>query len=175
MLSEIQQELFNCLQEFGFVRRSRTDDAVFISDAPRRNEAEPLLSVAQRLTKMGYIITQTDHRLWKINLDDKRFQALFPHISDEKDRPFPVDFSASLTIYELACLLSAHPVAWEQQPKPMLCRIIKHADSATEMNQMAPILLGECAERLRRGEPLPSEAAGLLFQLSVRPQRRNQP
>ena len=111
MLSEIQQELFNYLQEFGFVRRSRTDDALFISDAPRRNEAEPLLSVAQRLTKMGYVITQTDHRLWKINLDNKRFQALFPHISDEKDRPFPVDFSASLAIYELACLLSAHPVA----------------------------------------------------------------
>ncbi|HNX62232.1 MAG TPA: hypothetical protein PKN45_06280 [Candidatus Limiplasma sp.] len=175
MLSEIQQELFDCLHEIGFVRRSRTDDALFICDAPRRNETQQLLPVTQRLTKMGYVITQTENRLWKIDLNDERFQSLFPHISDERIIPFPVDCPASLTIYELACLLSAHPVAWDLQPRPMLCRIVKHTDSVSEMNRMAPMLLEECAERLRGGEPLPSEAAGLLFMLTVHPQRRIQP
>lgn len=165
MLAEIQQELFACLGEHGFVRRSRSDDALFISDAPRDAEAQTLSTIEQKLMHAGFEILPAQNRLWKINLNDQRFHALFPKISQKRKPSFPVDLSTYLAVYELACILAAHAAVWEEQPRPMLYRIVKHSDSVAEMNRCATDLLENSAFRLRGGQPLPSEAAELLFRL----------
>ncbi|MDD3214264.1 MAG: hypothetical protein PHY64_11350 [Eubacteriales bacterium] len=158
-----QRELAALIGPSAFVRRAKTDDALYISDAPRRLPPEALILLEETLNKNEFCCRITNRGLWEIDLADERLLALlhsYPHGSNPK---IPKD-NALLPAYALIRLLQKHPAPWAKQPRGPIRAILKRMNlSQAEMNPVLQPLLETCAERLRKGLPLPSEAATALM------------
>ena len=142
----------------GFLRVCDSPEALWVSDAPRRQSPAERAACAERLTALGCTVSERDG-LWLISPGDERLQACFGSVCAPC---FPSD-DGLLPIYELARLLSAHEAPWGDQPRAMLLALLKHGDTPTRLAKQCERTLAECAVLLRARRALPSAAANWLF------------
>ncbi len=145
-----------------FVRLAVDDDALLVSDAPRRMDADALAEAIGRLQAEGYVAWVTERGLLAIDWGERRW-----HIWEERGRicsepTLPSDETLHAP-YALARLLWAHPAPWHEQPRTLLRELVKAAARREGIVRIAPTMLTVCAERLRRHETLPTAAAWLVI------------
>jgi hypothetical protein len=145
-----------------FVRFAAEDDALLVSDAPRRMVAEALADAVARLTAAGYLCRVTERGLLAIDWNETRWAAFAARHSAGGWPPWPHD-EALHACYALVRLLLLHPAPWAAQPRPLLRALVKALARRGGLCKAAPALLAACARRLRRHEALPSAGAGLIL------------
>ncbi|MCE5343443.1 MAG: hypothetical protein LLF96_07665 [Eubacteriales bacterium] len=156
-----QAELVALLKPECFLHRSRSDDAFFVTDAPRRLAQTQLAALAKDLMLRGYLPRLTPSGLWQIDLADKRFRSIADEIKPACSLALPQE-DVRMDAYALAQLLYRHPAPWETQPKEPLRALLKRYDHPAEFAACARLQLESCAALLRRHLPLPSAAATVL-------------
>lgn len=144
-----------------FVRLCATDDALLVSDAPKRMDAQALQAAITRLEQAGYTASIVPRGLLAIDWNETRWQAFSDRYAASGEPVFPQDEKLH-SVYELARLMRLHPVRLARQPKPMLRALAKAACRKGGLVACAPNALVACAQRLRLHEALPSAAMGLL-------------
>ena len=161
MIEPLRREL-SALLPGAFVRRAAGEDALFVTDAPRRLETAARQAELAAMAEAGFCVSVTDNCLWSIDLTEARWRALVL----EPQWPMPCAFPAEVrlhAVYRLARLLAAHPAPWPQQPLQPLRAVFKRLDAPQELMRVAPELTAHCARLLRKGQSLPSAAAGPLW------------
>jgi len=158
-----QKELAALLGDGCFLRRAKDDGALFVTDAPRRFAPEKLSAVEAALKARGFCCSLTPRALWRVDLAQARYVNLFTAYRYAEPPPFPAD-ERLMRVYALARLLAAHPAPWEEQPPELLRALLKRCGRPAELLQIAPRVLETCARSLREHRPLPSAAAGMLYQ-----------
>ena len=146
----------------GFLRLYGQDSFLYISDAPRRVASGRLHTMQKAMREQGFVTQITENNLLLIDLQPIRWRMLlaaFPRFGIE---PFPQD-DRLLAVYALARLLSRHPSPLEQQPMEPVRAVLKRYGQTDSLPAIAPRLIGLCAERLRRKQPLPSALADVLY------------
>ncbi len=156
-----QKELAALLGGGCFLRRMDSNEALFITDAPRRFDQTSLREKQSQLIQSGFTCTEQKNGLWQIDLTDLRYQQIFHQFCMDSMPAFP-NSSAMLDIYTLIRLLTLHPAPWHIQPRNMLREILKQSNNPSATIQAAPQWIAQCAVLLRKHQPLPSAAAGLL-------------
>ncbi len=162
MIEPLRREL-SALLPGAFVRRAAGEDALFVTDAPRRLETAARQAALAAMAEAGFCVSATDNGLWSVDLTEGRWRTLVL----EPQWPMPCAFPAEVRlhgVYRLARLLAAHPVHWAQQPRAMVRAVRKRLDTPQALLQTAPEFTAQCAELLRMGRPLPTSAAGPLWQ-----------
>lgn len=157
-----QQEVRVLLGSGCFVRRAASDDALFVSDAPRLFLPDARAIAEQRLVLAGFCVWQTERGLWAIDLDESRWLALVSSLACRVPVGLPSDARLH-GVFALARLLWAHPCEWSRQPREPLRALLKCFDQPEKLIRLAPELLELCAGRLRKGIPLPAAGAKWLF------------
>ncbi len=146
-----------------FLRRSRDDDALWVSDQPRRvRDAGTLEKLACELAEIG-IVCRTDEatRLWRMDLSDEAYAELADKLPRTPPK-FP-DNDRLLDAYALCRLLLGKPSPIGIQPLCPLRAVLKRFDgNAAPMLALISSLHESCAELIRRKMPLPSAAGGVL-------------
>lgn len=142
-----------------FVRVCADDGALWVSDAPRLGAA--LSPLEAQLKKQGVVVLpDASKNLWRLDWTPEAWLnrlEILPH------QPPPLPVEAELhPAYALCRLLLMHPAPLEDQPMEMVRRVLKLTAKEKALKRAAPALQGLCAQRLRRGEPLPSAAGGIL-------------
>jgi hypothetical protein len=155
-----QEELAALLGAACFLRRSRSDEAFFITDAPRRLAQSQLALLTSELTRYGYVIRLTPRGLWQIDLGEDRLRALVATLLPSGALLIPAQ-SERLDVYALTQLLYLHPAPWDAQPKEPLRALLKRYDRPAEFADCARKQLENCAELLRLHLPLSSAAANV--------------
>lgn len=161
MIEPLRREL-SALLPGAFVRRAAGEEALFVTDAPRRLEPGKRGAAANAMAEAGFQISETANGLWTVDLTDTRWRALLL----EPQWPFTCAFPAEVRlhgVYQLARLLAAHPTFWPEQPLEPIRAVLKRLDAPQTLVQVAPDILAQCAILLRKGKPLPSAAAGPLW------------
>ena len=161
MIEPLRREL-SALLPGAFVRRAAGEEALFVTDAPRRLETAARQATLEAMAAAGFCIVCTDNGLWSVDLTDARWRALVLDPQWPMRCAFPTEVRL-LGVYQLARLLAAHPAPWPQQPLQPLRAVFKRLDTPQELMRVAPELIAECAGLLRKGEPLPAAAAGPLW------------
>lgn len=157
-----RQELAALTGSRAFVRRAKTDDAMYVSDAPRRLEKDALSLLEYQLNQNGFDCHVTENGLWKIDLTDSRLFALLHTYPDAENADIP-EKNEDLPVYGLFRILKKHPAPWKRQPREIIRALLKRMDQPREeMNRISQPILEICAEKLRKGMTLPSEAAPML-------------
>ena len=158
-----QAELRALLSEGCFLRRATTDDALFVTDLPRRQTDQALASVQTRMDDSGFRIVLSQNGLWLIDLSERRWQALATAWQAQSKCAFPQQTELH-AVYMLYRLLSAHPAPWPEQPREPLRALLKRYNQSNELLRLTLEMQQTFAERLRKHLPLPSSGAGLLCQ-----------
>lgn len=161
-LAAAQAALFEGLNASGgscFVRVCRDDGALWVSDAPRLGMA--LSPFKARLEEQGVaVLPDALNGLWRLDwtleMWQRRLEPL-PHTPP----PLPVDADLH-PAYALCRLMLTHPSPLERQPMAMVRRVAKLTAKEEALKRCVPALHGLCAQRLRKGEPLPSAAGAIL-------------
>ncbi|MFH1512255.1 MAG: hypothetical protein ABIG45_02755 [Bacillota bacterium] len=155
------QELRRILGKQGFLRLYGQDQTLYVSDAPRRVPKETLERIQHTMREHGFAAETDSANLLCIDLQPARWKELlysFPHLGGV---PFPDDERLHV-VYALARLLSRHPAEFELQPMELIRAALKQYGRKDGLIALAPQMLARCAEKLRRGEPLPSGLSHVL-------------
>lgn len=160
-LLHLQEQAFRLLRESGqpcFLRISKTDDCLWVTDLPRRIES--LADVEQSLADLG-LCCRLDpaSRLWHIDLATERYASL-ASLLPTNPPPFPADESLH-EAYALCRLLLSHPAELATQPLEPVRAILKWL-TFPELCPFPASLSGQCAALLRLGQPLPHLGGQLL-------------
>ena len=112
---------------------------------------------ADDVQDMALIYQGGSHRLdWTAEAWRSRLEGL-------PAQPPPLPANEELhPAYALCRLLLMHPAPLERQPMEMVRRVLKLTAQDGALKRAIPALHGLCAQRLRRGEALPSAAGGIL-------------
>lgn len=145
-----------------FVRFLDSEDALLISDAPRRLPPEMLLSAENALRRGGWVVDGGDRSLWRLDWSPDRWRTEIERLTQEPPTPLPTQ-ETLWEPYALARLLAAHPAPPATQPVAMLRPMLQRWEKPAALLAIVPRLLQESAERLRKHRPLPTAGAGLLF------------
>ena len=156
------QELRDILGENGFLRLYGTDDAIFISDVPRRVNAEVLTHIRHMMQEQGFTVQITTGNLLLMDLSQARWEQLLSSFQNAKPIPFPDDDRLT-DVYTLIRLLMRHPSALQEQPKELIRAALKRYPEKDGFPKLAPLLLEQCAIRLRHHAPLPSALADVMY------------
>lgn len=151
-----------------FVKLAEGDDALLVSDAPRRMVAGALREAIDRLQAEGYVAWITERDLLAIDWDEKRWHAFCEPRQTCETLTIPSDATRH-ALYALARLLAAHPAPRKEQPLTLLRALVKAATRKDGLLKIAPAMLATCAVRLRQRETLPSAAAWLAVQALHKP------
>lgn len=163
-LQKAQEAIYQALRASGaegsFLRLSRDDQALWVTDLPRRrvplDEAEALLNALN-------VECALDERtgLWRLNWTLAGWMNALASLPTEppalpkEDELHPA--------YALCRLLLFHPAPLERQPMERLCQMAKLAQGPREaLMRSLPACYGDAAARLRLGQPLPSAAGRIL-------------
>ena len=144
-----------------FVKLCDTDDALLVSDAPKRMDGQALAGALTRLAQAGYTAQTTPRGLLAIDWTESRWQELFEQNITAGEPALPQN-EALHACYALATLLLLHPAPPAQQPKLLLRNLLKAACRKGGLAAAAPPMLAACAQRLRMHQALPTAAASLL-------------
>lgn len=145
-----------------FVRVADGEDALFVSDAPRRLPPHAWDIARLRLENAGYTAQSTENGLLAVDWDEARWRLWRDACADAEPAAFPGD-KTLWPAYALAALLARHPAPWETQPRELLRAAVKATFTPSLIPQTAKVMYGICAQRLRLGLPLPSAAAGAFW------------
>jgi len=155
------QELQEILGTNGFLHLYGQDQVLFVSDAPRRISQEALARIRRTMTAQGFTAQISPSNLLLIDLQPGRWERLlcsFPHAEAVS---VPAD-DRWLDVYALARLLMRHPSALENQPMEMIRAVFKRYARKDGLPVLTPLLLSQCAQKIRCREPLPSALADIL-------------
>jgi hypothetical protein len=161
LMNPLPQEELAALMDGCLLHRARSDDALYVSDAPRRLPEAKLGVLETSLSQHGFVCVRTERGLWKIDLSAARYRRLYEAFGNPAPVPFPAD-ERNLDVYALTRLLTAHPAPRKAQPMEPLRAVLKRYARPAELRTLAARLLPDCAERLRKHQSLPYAAAGLL-------------
>ena len=161
MIEPLRREL-SALLPGAFVRRAKGEEALFVTDAPRRLEAAARGAAANAMAEAGFQFCETENGLWAVDLTDIRWRTLLLEPPWPCACAFPEEVRLH-GVYQLARVLAAHPAPWSQQPREALRAVLKRLDAPQALIQTAPEITAQCAVLLRKGKPLPSAAAGPLW------------
>ena len=162
-LAAAQKELYQELCQKGggkcFVRICSDDGALWISDVPRLGIDLPALR--ERLERRGLaVLPDASRALCRL---DWTAEAWRSRLEGLPAQPPPLPANEELhPAYALCRLLLMHPAPLERQPMEMVRRVLKLTAQDGALKRAIPALHGLCAQRLRRGEALPSAAGGIL-------------
>ena len=156
-----QSELMSLMGNERFVRRANDDDVFWVSDTPRREPEEACHNLEKRLFAQGFTVATTDTALWRIDLTEDRWGVMLDHVAPMLPVALP-QMEKYMPVYALSRLLYAHPCTWQEQPKSLLRAILKWLDQPETLLRSIPSLQEACAERLRKGQPLPYVGCGML-------------
>lgn len=159
-LREAQAGVFSALQTGApcFLRICLTDDALWVSDLPRR--LQDVSAVKEALLGLG-VGCREANGLWKLDWLPERYAALAEALPKAVP-PLPWD-GALHEAYALCRLLLIHPAPVPQQPVEPVRAVLKLPQKpAGEQLQAIRALAGQCAAGLRMHRPLPTMAGGLL-------------
>lgn len=151
---------YKALRSFGpcFLRACATSDALWVTDLGRRMPDAAL--AAEALEPLGIVVNPDEKtRLWKLDWTAARYQTLGDQLPRDLP-PFPGD-PALEEVYALCRLLLLHPAPFPEQPLEPVREILKLERAAAALPVIRRVH-GDCAAALRRGEPLPFLAGGLL-------------
>lgn len=151
-----------------FVRLAEGNDALLVSDAPRRMVAGALQEAIDRLQAEHYVAWVTARNLLAIDWDEKRWRAFCERRQTCETLTIPSD-ETQHALYALARLLTVHPAPCNEQPLTLLRALVKAATRKDGLLKIAPAMLATCAVRLRRRETLPSAAAWLAVRALHKP------
>ena len=155
------QELRRILNGRGFLRLHGQDQTVFVSDAPRRLALDALAEIRLTMETRGFCSRVSPSGLLWVDLHPLRWEALLYAYRPAAALPFP-DRVALMDVYELTRLLLRHPSPFHEQPMEPIRAMLKSVGRKNGPERLAPAMLKQCAERLRRKAPLPSALAGIL-------------
>ena len=155
------RELQDMLGGRAFLRLYGPDTFVYVSDAPRRVTPDDLARIRVSMREKGFETQTGESGLLLIDLQPSRWERLLSAFPHAVTPPFPND-DRLLRPYALLRLLQLHPAAWEDQPMELIRAAVKHLGRKNGFAVLAPRLLEQCAQRLRRKEPLPSALADVL-------------
>ena len=143
-----------------FVRVCDRDDALWVSDLPRRladcSEAE------KRLKREGFAVRlDADSRLWYVDWSRERWQQMLEGLSNEM--PSLPSQEAYHEVYALCRLYLLHPSGLEAEHLPAVRRAIKLTAAQQGQGLRAVRSLHEeAARQLREGKNI-AHAAGLVL------------
>ena len=157
MLTASKTELKELLADKAFIRISDDDAALFISDAPRRLEAEHLEKVIQQLSLREYVAWATPEQMLLIDWSISRWGSWQQKTQTCSLPPFPTSVEV-YPIYSLARLLAAHPTPLEHQPLALVRKILKAQSQKVDLISFSNKQIETCAYRLRRKETLQAAA-----------------
>lgn len=164
MLERIERDARAALDgERCFLRRSFTDDALWVSDLPRRTgDTDVLRDIERRLMRLDIQCRTYDGSgLWRLDLTMDGYAALVRGLPLAPP-PLPID-DALHPAYALCRLLCLHPAPLHAQPLEPLRAALKRMDGAPQaMLQIIQPTHIRCAELLRLKQPLPSAMGGAL-------------
>ena len=156
------EELRNILGPNGFLRLYGQDRFLYVSDAPRRVPRETLARLQYTMRETGFAVETGPSDLLLIDLQPSRWERLLSSFPLAEAAPFPDD-GRLLDVYALMRLLMRHPSAFELQPMDPVRAVLKRYSLRDGLPALAPRLIAQCAQRLRRKAPLPSALANVLF------------
>jgi hypothetical protein len=156
------REIREILGDKGFLRLYGQDTFLFVSDLPRRVSPDALAAAGKSLRECGFIAQVDLHKLLLIDMQPARWKALLESFQAAEATPFPQDETLH-RVYALARLLMRHPSDFARQPMDMIRAAMKQYASEEGLPKFAPQLHARCAEKLRRGDALPSALAKVLF------------
>lgn len=156
------EELRNMLGRNGFLRLHGQDRFLYVSDAPRRVPPKTLAQLQYTMREAGFAVETAPSNLLLIDLQPYRWEELLNSFPSAEAAAFPGD-DRLLDVYALVRLLKRHPSALEVQPMDMIRAVFKNYRGKDGLPVLAPKLLSQCAERLRRNAPLPSALADVLI------------
>lgn len=143
-----------------FVRLSDHNDALWVSDLPRRTNVHD--ETADQLRQAGYDVKlDQTARLWLIDWTGDRWQELLAGLPE--NCPSLPDEEALHEAYALCRLWLMHPSALNEEHLPMLRRIVKlTAQPKDRLIRSIRALHEETAVLLRRKKSLPHAAGRVL-------------
>lgn len=156
------EELRNMLGSNGFLRLYGQDQFLYVSDAPRRVSRETLARLQYTMRETGFTAETGPSDLLLIDLQPSRWERLLRSFSHAEAALFPGD-GRLLDVYALMRLLMRHPSAFELQPMDPVRAVMKRYTQRDGLPALAPLLIAQCAERLRRKAPLPTALADVLY------------
>ncbi len=156
------QELRRILGKQGFLRLCGQDRYLFVSDAPRRVSKETLERIQHTMREHGFSAETDSANLLCIDLQPARWRELLDSFPRVVGMPFPDDERLH-GVYALARLLSRHPAEFELQPMELIRMALKQYGRKDGLIALAPRMHARCAEKLRRGEPLPSGLSHVFY------------
>lgn len=154
-------EIAVILGERVFVRISASEDALFVSDAPRRMTPNALETVSVALNGLGYSVWVLQNNMMAIDWDETRWVRWAESIAGESVDTFPTEPSL-WPVYRLYRLLDAHPAPFAKQPRAPMRELLKRDDRPQEWAMRTHNIRRACAAMLRKHQPLPVAAKGLL-------------
>jgi hypothetical protein len=155
------RELREILGGRAFLRLYGPDTFVFVSDAPRRVTAEELAQIRHSMREKGFDTQESESGLLLIDLQSSRWDGLLNAFPRAGKLPLPKDDRLA-QLFALHRLLRLHPSAFQNQPMEPVRAVMKQFGRKDGLPALAPRLLEQCAQRLRRNEPLPSALADVL-------------
>lgn len=155
------REIREILGDQGFLRLYGQDQFLYISDAPRMVSGDTLTRMQNTMRERGFIVQTDPSDLLLIDLRPERWEALLNTFQSAAAAAFPQD-ERLIGVYALARLVSRHPSDFARQPMDMIRSVLKQYGIKDGLPTLAPKLYTRCAEKLRRGEPLPSALANAL-------------
>ncbi|MDD3334791.1 MAG: hypothetical protein PHI98_04650 [Eubacteriales bacterium] len=161
-LTREQSAVYRAVSAYGscFVKACATDDALWVCDLPRRmSELEEPENELKALGVCCHLDPKT--RLWLLDWDANSYRLLEERLP--KAPPPTLKNPQWAEAYALCRLLLLHSAPLEEQPMTMIRQTMK-LPTRPENEQIRAIrtLHGQCAQRLRLREALPSLAGGLL-------------
>ncbi len=144
-----------------FLRRSGSDDFLFVSDLPRHAPAQKPEAALAALARAGFVCHEAGGLLF-LDASLERYEGLLGQLPLTPPS-LPVD-EALHPAYALCSLLLAHPAPLALQPLAPLRRVLKltEAPSPAPMLQAVAALHQEAALALRQRRPLAHGAGQVL-------------
>lgn len=169
-LALAQRAVYEALREASgvscFVRLCASDDALWVTDLPRRTES--VEAARKALDALGVRCMEDGAGgLWRLDWPPDGWRERLGALPAQPP-PFPRD-EALHPAYALCRLLLSHPAPLERQPMEQVRAVFKRASGAPEalLGLVSP-LHGESARRLRAGEPVAHDAGRVLSDWIVR-------
>lgn len=151
------------LGEGCFLRRSRTPDSLWVTDAPLRFDGHRLKACQCALDQSGFAVHPLSSGLWGIDPGQTRWLVRLSVWETVPSLSFTLA-GLDTAAYSLAVILRAHPAPLTSQPLEWIRMLYQAETDPTQFHHACERLIFKAAEKLRSHEALPSAAAGLIYQ-----------
>lgn len=160
MMKAEQERLYQALPMRCLVRVSRTDDAMWVCDLPRRQT--DIQAAEEALRRAGFACRLDENtRLWRIDWTESRLDELLEVFPNDCPR-FPAD-ERYHPAYALCRLWLTHEGERTEANRPLLRRVLKlTADREGALLSAVPEMYEQAALHLRTGVPSAHDAGRAL-------------